>query len=308
MGKSKIVIIGGPTASGKTGLAIGVAERFSGEIISADSMQIYKRLDIGTAKPTAQEQAAARHHLIDICEPWENYSVAQYVKDANAAIEKVIASKKLPVICGGTGLYIEALIHPTDYSEEADVDAELRNRLSALDCHTLWQRLSEVDPDAAAAIHENNKKRVVRALEIYMTTGKTKTQTDKEQKSRESAYDILLLLTGFGDRRLLYDRIDRRVDLIMERGLADEVRGLRKMGIRRDSTSMQGIGYREFFPYLRGERSLDETVEQIKKDTRHFAKRQLTWFRREKDVIWMNKEDYPEEDRLLACMLSRIRA
>lgn len=281
MGKSKIVIIGGPTASGKTGLAIGVAERFSGEIISADSMQIYKRLDIGTAKPTAQEQAAARHHLIDICEPWENYSVAQYVKDANASIEKVIASKKLPVICGGTGLYIEALIHPTDYSEEADVDAELRNRLSALDCHTLWQRLSEVDPDAAAAIHENNKKRVVRALEIYMTTGKTKTQTDKEQRSRESAYDILLLLTGFGDRRLLYDRIDRRVDLMIEQGLVEETRRALSSGdLRPETTAYQAIGYKELFPYLDGTDTLENCVARLKQASRNYAKRQLTWFSR----------------------------
>ena len=193
----KIIIIGGPTASGKSGLALRLAADFDGEIISADSMQIYKKLDIGTAKPTKEEQARIRHHLIDILDPWENYSAADFVRDAKSAIDDVVSRGKLPVICGGTGLYIEALIHPTDYSAETDADQKLRDELMKKDAHTLWLQLESVDPEAAAKTHENNKKRVVRALEIYCKTGKTKTETDKTQKKNESEYDILLLMTGF---------------------------------------------------------------------------------------------------------------
>ena len=218
-GKQKIVIVGGPTASGKSALALKLCQQFGGELISADSMQIYKRLDIGTAKPSADETALVKHHLIDIREPWENYSAAEFVRDARAAIDSVFSAGKLPVVCGGTGLYIEALIHPTDYSEQTEADGEIRSALMKKDAHELWEELKGVDPEAAEKTHENNKKRVVRALEIYYMTGKTKTETDKEQKRTESDLDHLLLLTGFGDRRALYERIDRRVDGMINAGL-----------------------------------------------------------------------------------------
>lgn len=279
--KSKIVIIGGPTASGKTALALKIADDFGGEIISADSMQIYKRLDIGTAKPTAEERARAPHHLIDIAEPWENYSVARFVLDAKTAINDVLGRGRLPVICGGTGLYIEALIHPTDYSADADTDEELRRSLSALDCRTLWLKLKEVDPESAEKTHENNKKRVVRALEIYMKTGKTKTETDREQKSGEPEYDVLLLLTGFGDRQELYGRIDRRVDLMLEEGLVEETRRALSSGdLRPGTTACQAIGYKELFPYINGTDTLGNCVARLKQASRNYAKRQLTWFSR----------------------------
>lgn len=277
--KSKIVIIGGPTASGKTALALKIAEDFGGEIISADSMQIYKRLDIGTAKPTAQERARAPHHLIDIAEPWENYSVARFVLDAKTAINDVLGRGRLPVICGGTGLYIEALIHPTDYSEDTDTDPALRERLSALDCHTLWLKLREIDPAEAEKTHENNKKRVVRALEIYYATGRTKTETDRGQKSAEPEYDVLLLLTGFGDRRELYDRIDRRVDLMIGAGLIEETRRALSSGdLRPGTTACQAIGYKELFPYINGEDTVENCIARLKQASRNYAKRQLTWF------------------------------
>ncbi len=278
---NKIIIIGGPTASGKSSLALKLAAEFDGEIISADSMQIYKRLDIGTAKPTAEEQAQIRHHLVDTVEPWENYSAADFVRDAKAAINGVVCRGKLPVICGGTGLYIEALIHPTDYSSETDADEKLRASLMQKDAHTLWRELEEIDPEAAESTHENNKKRVVRALEIYYKTGKTKTETDKEQRKNEPEYDILLLLTGFGDREELYGRINRRVDMMISDGLVKETEELLKKGdLRHGTTAYQAIGYKELFPYINGESPLDTCVEKLKQATRNYAKRQLTWFSR----------------------------
>ena len=281
MNNPKIIIIGGPTASGKSSLALKLAQEFDGEIISADSMQIYKRLDTGTAKPTAEEQALVRHHLIDTVEPWENYSAADFVRDCKAAIEDVISRGKLPVVCGGTGLYIEALIHPTDYSPETDADLQLREALMRKDAHTLWCELEQKDPETAAKTHENNKKRVVRALEIYYKTGKTKTETDKEQKKNESEYDVLLLLTGFGKREELYDRINRRVDVMMADELVEETKRLLENGdLRPGTTAYQAIGYKELFPYINGDGTLEECTEKLKQATRNYAKRQITWFSR----------------------------
>ena len=220
----KAVIVGGPTASGKSDIALKLALRFGGEIISADSMQIYRRMDIGTAKPSREEQALVRHHLIDIKEPYENYSVADFREDAKAAADGIISRGGLPVICGGTGLYIEALLNPTDYEKSAPADPLLREKLSSEPHHELWLKLNEIDPEAAAKIHENNKKRTVRALEIYYTTGKTKTELDIIQKKRTPEYDILLLLTGFSDRAELYARIERRVDAMFSAGRWDTMR------------------------------------------------------------------------------------
>lgn len=279
--KPKIIIVGGATASGKSALALRLCREFDGEIVSADSMQIYKRLDIGTAKPTAEEQASVRHHLVDIAEPWENYSAADFVRDAKTAIEDVTSRGKLPIVCGGTGLYIEALIHPTDYSSETDADTELRGELMQKDAHELWLQLNAIDKEAAAKTHENNKKRVVRALEIYYKTGKTKTETDKEQKKYESEYDVLLLITGFGDREALYDRINRRVDVMISNGLVDETKSLLKNGdLCPGTTAYQAIGYKELFPYINGESTLAACVDKLKQATRNYAKRQITWFSR----------------------------
>ena len=279
--KAKIIIIGGPTASGKSGIALRLAAEFDGEIVSADSMQIYKKLDIGTAKPTKEEQAQIRHHLIDILDPWENYSAADFVRDAKAAIEDVISRGKLPVVCGGTGLYIEALLHPTDYSSDTDADEDLRAELMKKDAHELWLELEKTDPESAKNTHENNKKRVVRALEIYYKTGKTKTETDKEQKKYDPEYDVLLLLTGFGDREELYGRINRRVDEMTDAGLIKETERLLENGdLRPGTTAYQASGYKELFPYINGEQTQNECVEKLKQATRNYAKRQITWFSR----------------------------
>ncbi|MBO4423356.1 MAG: tRNA (adenosine(37)-N6)-dimethylallyltransferase MiaA [Clostridia bacterium] len=277
----KIVIVGGPTASGKSELALRLCSRFGGELISADSMQIYKRLDIGTAKPSLEERALVPHHLIDIREPWENYSVSDFTRDCAEAIEDVTGRGRLPVVCGGTGLYIDALIRPTEYSEQAGADPSVREKLMEEDAHVLWLRLEKIDPQAAASIHENNKKRVVRALEIYQATGKTKTENDRLQRKAEPVCDALLLLTGFCEREILYGRINRRVDKMVEAGLVEETRGLLEDGdLRPGTTAYQAIGYKEFFPYINGEKTLDECVEKLKQATRNYAKRQLTWFSR----------------------------
>ena len=281
MDKPKIIIVGGATASGKSDLALKICGDFGGALISADSMQIYKRLDIGTAKPTVSERAAIRHYLIDIKEPWENYSAADFVCDAKAAINDALSRGMLPVICGGTGLYIEALIHPTEYEKSTGIDDNLRKKLSARDAHSLWEELCSIDPEAASAIHENNKKRVVRALEIYYNTGKTKTETDKEQKKYNSDFDYLLLITDFSDRDALYDRINRRVDMMIQNGLVEETAELLKNNDLRDgTTAYQAIGYKELFPYFKGEKSLDECIDKLKQATRNYAKRQITWFSR----------------------------
>lgn len=275
----KAVIIAGPTASGKSSAALRLALRFGGEIISADSMQIYRRMDIGTAKPTEEERALIPHHLIDIREPYENYSVAEFVTDAKAAINGVLSRGKLPVICGGTGLYIEALINPTDYGAESSADPELREELMKKDAHGLWLQLAEIDPEAAAKTHENNKKRVVRALEIYYATGKTKTELDRIQKKKVPEYDFLLLLTGFADRAELYSHIDRRVDEMISEGLIEETKRLLENGdLRPGTTAYQAIGYKELFGYLNGEQTLEQAADKLKQATRNYAKRQLTWF------------------------------
>ena len=275
----KAVIIGGPTASGKSSTALRLAVRFGGEIISADSMQIYRRMDIGTAKPSKEEQALVPHHLIDIREPYENYSVAEFHSDAKAAAEDACSRGILPIVCGGTGLYIESLLHPTDYAEGSSADPALRAELMSKDAHELWLSLQKIDPEAAAKTHENNKKRVVRALEIYCTTGKTKTELDLVQKKYDPEYDFLLLLTGFGDRAELYAKIDRRVDEMIAAGLVDETERLLRNGdLRPGTTAYQAIGYKEMFGYLNGEQTLDEAKDKLKQATRNYAKRQLTWF------------------------------
>ena len=294
-GKPEIVIVGGPTASGKSDTALKLCRDFNGELISADSMQIYKRLDIGTAKPTADERALAPHHLIDIVEPWEDYSAADFVRDAKAAIKDVLSRGKLPVICGGTGLYIEALLHPTDYSAQTGADVALRSELMKKDAHELWLELNGIDPAAAAKTHENNKKRVVRALEIYYTTGKTKTETDKIQKKYEPEYDVLLLLCGFYDREKLYDRVNRRVDIMIENGLVEETGRLLENGdLKEGTTAYQAIGYKELFPYIKGEKTLEECTEKLKQATRNYAKRQITWFSRY-DGVKINSYDEAKE-------------
>jgi tRNA dimethylallyltransferase len=280
--KIKLLAITGPTASGKTALAIALARELDGEIISCDSMQIYREMDIGTAKPTAEELSAVRHHLIDLLPPDAPYSCADYVRDAEAAIRDIHSRGKLPILCGGTGLYLDRLLRG-GVDGEASCNEKVRERLMSelreLGRDAMYERLCAIDPEAAAAIHKNNEKRVLRALEICEVTGRKKSEIDKENSAFSPLYDATVISLVFHNRELLYERIERRVDQMIQQGLVDQARALMNAGVfERSQTAAQAIGYKELFPYLNGERGLEECVNELKIATRRYAKRQLTWF------------------------------
>ena len=280
--KIKIAAITGPTASGKTALAIRLANELNGEIISCDSMQIYKGMDIGTAKPTAEELSAAPHHLIDILPPDAPYSCSDYVKDAERAIADITGRGKLPILCGGTGLYLDRLLKGGN-DEDAACDEKVRAELKAFyeenGVDALYERLCELDPESAEGIHKNNVKRVMRAIEICIVTGKKKSEVDKNNATVTDKYDHRVITLAFNDRELLYNRIDRRVDMMINEGLVEETKRLLSDGVfERSPTASQAIGYKELFPYLRGEATLEECVEELKRSSRRYAKRQITWF------------------------------
>ncbi len=280
----KTISVLGPTASGKTSLAIELASRLDGEIISCDSMQLYKGMNIGTATPVESEMKGIKHHLLNIIEPDEEFSAADYASLASEAIYDVASRGKIPILCGGTGMYHDAVMRIVSFSEGKQ-DELLREQLyeyaRSNGSKALHDKLREIDPESAEAIHPNNVKRVVRAIEVYETTGKTKTETDREQLSGEKRFDDCAFIIDFSDRQLLYDRINLRVDIMMDEGLEKEARSLlctdRKIG----RTAAQAIGYKEFMPYFRGEKKIGEVVDDIKIATRHYAKRQLIWFRKD---------------------------
>ena len=293
----KAIAITGPTASGKTELSLLIAERLSAEIISSDSMQIYKKMDIGTAKATPEERARVPHHLIDFLDPRETYSVEAYRRDALLAMEDISARGKLPLFVGGTGLYIDSLLRG-ESSSSPEGDPEYREKILASvkseeDKTALWERLLSVDPESAEAIHKNNVKRVIRALEIYDKTGKPKSWHDARTRSEGAALPILMLTLDFHDREALYERINLRVDAMVKSGLVDEVRELYLAGmLPPESTASQAIGYKEMLSFIKGERSLHEACEEIKLASRRYAKRQLTWFRHKDSVrLFADNED-----------------
>jgi tRNA dimethylallyltransferase len=294
MNKIKTISILGPTASGKTGLAIELAKRLNGEIISCDSMQLYKEMNIGTATPDMEERAGITHHLMDVVEPEVDFSAVEYARLASEAIADVASRGKLPILCGGTGMYHDSLMKISSFSE-GEADEALREELYkyARDNgnEALHAMLREIDPEAADAIHHNNVKRVIRAIEIYKTTGKTKTETDREQISGEIPYYNTTFILDFADRDLLYSRIEKRVDIMMDIGLLEEVKSIIDMGIGKDTTAMQAIGYKEIVQYLDGEITLEEAVDKIKQGSRRYAKRQLTWYRRNEKVNWVKSID-----------------
>lgn len=304
-----MIILTGPTAAGKTELSIKLAEAVGGEIISADSMQVYKKMNIGTAKIMPEEMDGIPHYLVDELEPDEEFHVVQFQQMAKRAAEKIYEKGKIPIVVGGTGFYIQALLYDIDFSEE-DADRGYRDRLKKLAEEKgngyLHRMLAEVDPESAQAVHENNIKRVIRALEFYEKTGTKISMHNEQERTKESRYNFVYFVLTH-ERKILYDRINQRVDRMIEAGLIDEVRQLACEGYTKDMVSMQGIGYKEVFDYLEGKQDLAETAERIKKDTRHFAKRQLTWFRREKEVTMINRQDYRMEDEILAFMLEKIR-
>ena len=305
MSKKAIVVVG-PTASGKTSLGIYIAKKYNGEVISADSMQIYKEMSVSTAKPTIDEIDGVKHHLIDFVDITDTYSVSDYCRDAKAVFDDIISRGKLPVIVGGTGLYIDSFITNTQFFDDAQSD-EIRKRLQkqandeGLD--VLYNRLKEIDPDAAAKIHPNNSVRVIRALEVYEATGKTITQQTEQSHSVASDIDALYIGINYSDREKLYDRINRRVDIMMENGLLDEAKSL--FSGEYSATAVNSIGCKEMKPFLDGEKSLSECVEKLKMSTRHYAKRQLTWFRRNESVKWVYP-DKQNEDELYSQIIEYI--
>ncbi len=307
-GKTVLAVVG-PTASGKTALSIALAKKLSGEIVSCDSMQIYRGMNIGTAKPDAAEMDGIPHHIIDICNPDVPFSCADYIAAADAAVSDIINRRKLPIFCGGTGLYIDSFLQSRTFSP-ASANPEIRRSLQqeadAYGTEKLHERLKLLDPAAASAIHPNNRVRVIRALEIYYATGKTKSQWDAESHASPPGFDVCWIGLAFFDRSILHDRIRRRVLLMMEHGFVDEVSALLRGGyLNEGSTAAQAIGYREIAAYLRGELTREEAIEKIVISTRQYAKRQLTWFRRNPCIQWI----YPDlaenfdsvADKALAC-------
>ena len=305
--KRPLVILTGPTAVGKTSLSLSLAKELDGEIVSADSMQVYRYMDIGTAKIREEERQGIPHHLIDVLDPWEDFNVVRFQKMAREALEEIWERGHIPIVTGGTGFYIQAIlydIHFTENNEDSSLRNDLENYARENGAEALHSRLVEVDEKAASQIHFNNVKRVIRALEFYYQTGKKMSEHNEEERKRTSPYDFKYFVLN-DEREHLYAGINRRVDLMMEEGLVEEVRKLKEMGCDSAMVSMQGLGYKEILSHLEGEYTLDEAVYKIKRDTRHFAKRQITWFKRERDVIWLHKPDYDyDETKIREAVLS----
>lgn len=293
----KILVIVGPTASGKTRMAVELAQRHNGEVISADSMQIYRTMDIGTAKPTQEEMGGIPHHMIDVADPEEDFSVARYVEMAAQCVDDVLARGKLPIVAGGTGLYIDSLLSGrtfAPFSPDSALRGELERELAEKGGQAMLEALAQVDPEAAQRLHPNDHKRIIRALEVYRFTGKTITQHNRETRAIPPRYDALTIGLAFQDRQAMWRRIDQRVDEMVAAGLEDEVRRLLTSGISPKCTAMQAIGYKEFTQALSGEMTWQEAADVVKLRSRQYAKRQLTWFGRNPNTRWVRWDDPPE--------------
>ena len=303
--KEKVIVICGPTASGKTALSIELAKRINGEIVSCDSMQIYKDMDIGTAKPTKEEMQGIKHYLIDFVSPDERYSVADYKIDAKKAIKEIINKGKVPIIVGGTGLYVDSLIYEIEYPN-IEFDEEYRLKLEKEADENgladLYEKAKKIDSQAIEKISENDRKRILRILEIYHATGKNKTEQEIESRKKEVEYDYKVYALKW-DREKLYERINKRVDIMLEQGLIDEVKSIYKK-YKKFPTAMQGLGYKEVVEYLENKTTKEEMIEKIKQETRRYAKRQMTWFRKNKQTIWLDAED--ELQKNISIILERL--
>ncbi len=308
----RVIVVAGPTASGKTRLSIELAEKLNGEIVSADSMQIYKRMDIGTAKATKEETSRVPHHMLDVAEPWEDYSVARYVEDASRCCDDIIARGKIPVITGGTGLYIDSLLSGRNFAAHQDSDDTLREDLlrefDEVGGEEMLRRLHEVDSERAEKLNTGDKRRIVRALEIYKLTGITATEHDRRTQALPKAYDACYFVLNFKDRADLYSRIDKRVDIMEQQGLFKEVEELLASGLPESCTAMQAIGYKEVVASLKGEISKQDALDLIKQSSRRYAKRQLTWFRKNKDACCIEFVKEPDYDAALSQALDYIAA
>lgn len=313
--KRPLVILTGPTAVGKTELSIKLAKAIGGEIISADSMQVYKGMDIGTAKITEDEMQGVKHYLVDCFEPKDDFNIVVFQRMAKEAMEEIYATGKIPIIVGGTGFYIQSVLYDIEFEDDGSEDeseneyrAKMRQLAYDKGSEYLHNMLREVDPESADAIHHNNIKRVIRALEYYEQTGRKISEHNKEQQQKESPYNFMYFVLN-DEREVLYERIDKRVDIMFDAGLEKEVKALIDSGLTKDNVSMQGIGYKEMFGYFDGEYDIERAKYLIKLDTRHFAKRQLTWFRREQSVEWINYYDYnSDKDAMLEAMIDKLKS
>ena len=308
MEKNKLVIIAGPTASGKSALAVKLAKRIDGEIISADSMQVYRGMDIGSAKVSMAEMQGVPHHLIDVLEPTEDFNVSIFKELADSALNRIYGAEKVPVLVGGTGFYIRAFAFDIDFNEgetDSAIRLSLEKEAEKYGAGHMHDRLMEVDPEYAGLTPAGNLKRVIRALEYYELTGERFSVRNARQAERSSPYELFFFVLDL-PRDILYERINKRVDDMMEAGLLAEVKALKDKGCREDMTSMQGLGYRQILRHLNGEISLEEAVYDIKKETRHFAKRQLTWFKREKDAVWIDRTKFATDEEIIDLMEEKI--
>lgn len=308
--QKKLIVLTGPTAVGKTDLSIKLAKLVNGEIISADSIQVYKHLDIGSAKITIEEMDGVRHHLIDVLDPKDAFNIATFKEMADEAIADIYSRGKLPIITGGTGFYIQSVLYDVNFTENEDdgYRAELEVLAKDKGADYLHNLLKAIDPVSAEAIHANNVKRVIRALEFHHQTGQLISEHNATEAAKKSPYNFAYFVLNC-NRKLLYERIDKRVDIMTNNGLVEEVKYLRnQLGLTRDLVSMQGLGYKEILSYLDGEISLEEAIYILKRDTRHFAKRQLTWFKREKDVIWVDKDTLDTENSQLQFIMNELKA
>lgn len=298
----EVLVITGPTATGKTKLAVMAAKAIGGEVVGADSMQIYEHMDIGTAKPTFDEMEGIPHHMIDVCSPFEDYSVSRYVEEAAKCCEDILSRGKTPIITGGTGLYIESLLSGRDFAPMGggtEVREKLCSEYDELGGEAMLARLAEIDPISGEKLHANDKKRIVRALEVFTLTGKTISQHNEETKEIPPRYRSCTIVLNFKERERLYDRIDRRVDIMVEMGLVEEVQKLLGMGLSDTSTAMQAIGYKEIVSALKGECTMEEAIDTVKRESRRYAKRQLSWLRRDKSFVWVEWDEEPDFKRAL---------
>ncbi len=298
--KNRVIVITGPTATGKTALSVALAKAIGGEVVSADSMQIYRRMDIGTAKVSSAEAAGVPHHMVDIAEPDEAFSVSRWVDMAAEACEDILARGKVPIITGGTGLYIDSLLSGRDFAAAPDTDEALRERLGAeydaIGGEAFREKLREVDPERAEKLHAADKKRLTRAMEVYILTGETITAHDERTRSLPPRYDSLRFALSYENRDTLYERIDRRVDIMVEQGLFDEIESLLQSGLAEGCTAMQAIGYKEPAAYFAGRISREEAIDKIKLESRRYAKRQLTWLRRDSGLHWIFRDGIPDAE------------
>lgn len=306
--KNKLIILAGPTASGKTSVSIDLAKRLGGEIISADSMQVYKYMDVGTAKISVEEMQGVKHHLIDVLDPKEDFNIVKFQNMVKYSIEEIVKNGHIPILVGGTGFYIQSVIYDIDFNNEDDnssVRKKLEEEYDAFGADFMHEKLKKIDIVSAQTIHKNNKKRIIRAIEYFLINNEPISSHNEVQREKKSPYDYRFFVLN-PPRDILYERINKRVDIMVENGLVDEVKKLREMGLSTENISMQGIGYKEIIEYLDGEVSLETAIENIKQNTRHMAKRQVTWFKREKDVIYVDPFSFESNDKIVDYMIEKI--